>query len=950
MREATRLLERVKAALGPKQASRRARPVDAETFAAALRALPQVARVPPGDGAALARALAAVARLEPPATAEGPVADDEDATDVARRAARHAAGDATDSEDELGAAAARTARRAHARAVGFAARRCGWAALELLEEARQAADAARAGGAAKRITGAKLTKGRRPDEVECDGAAGAGFQSGEAVALAPVGDAGAAVEAEVAAARGGRLLLRCGFRDDDGGAADCAPRRRPRHDDDAHIEERRRDDARQAARRRLLGAAGASSTPARGDAAGLAGRLRRAATGADVVAALLAARTRWRVEPLGNRVAFERAVEAAWVLAAAAYAPLRGEAARPRYGAAPPRAAPPWWFPAGAVAGAIVGLTRAGTDDDDDARCAVADGGAPLDEDQRRAVEACVAGPASVALVRGPPGTGKTAVAVRCLASWAARDAGDRAAALPKVKVANGRLIQVKRDRPAAEPPGPRVLCLSESHVAVDHLLEGLVAARVRAVRVGTPAHWRDDARCPAAARALGRHSLEVLSLEARRREKAAGGDDGAQNAAAWEAQQARLRKAHVLCATCVGSRAAVLRGLRFTHVLVDEAAHATELAALVGLARGCRRLVLVGDDRQLPASVASRDAARDGLGASLFERLAAAGRAPVLTLRTQYRMPGPLRAFPSRRFYGGALRDAATVVARPTAPPRGFAWPRADAPVAFLSVAAAERREGTSCANDAEAAAVADVVAGLVTGGSVRAADVGVVTPYAAQARLVRQRLGDGAVEVEVASVDAFQGREKEVVVVSTVRANAGGDVGFLSDWRRGNVALTRARRALVVVGHAPTLLREPLAWGPWVRWCCAQGCVVGSVAIDVARAPPPGTAGWDWGADVEPLAVTPAARADSDKDSEDDDASLASPASSASRSRSESPASEGGYEEAAPVPAPAPAPAPAAEPEPESEAARAERLRAKHLERMAKHREAAKRLYGQR
>ena len=95
MREATRLLERVKAALGPKQASRRARPVDAETFAAALRALPQVARVPPGDGAALARALAAVARLEPPATAEGPVANDEDATDVARRAARHAAGEAS---------------------------------------------------------------------------------------------------------------------------------------------------------------------------------------------------------------------------------------------------------------------------------------------------------------------------------------------------------------------------------------------------------------------------------------------------------------------------------------------------------------------------------------------------------------------------------------------------------------------------------------------------------------------------------------------------------------------------------------------------------------------------------------------------------------------------------------------------------------------------------------
>ena len=233
-----------------------------------------------------------------------------------------------------------------------------------------------------------------------------------------------------------------------------------------------------------------------------------------------------------------------------------------------------------------------------------------------------------------------------------------------------------------------------------------------------------------------------------------------------------------------------------------------------------------------------------------------------------------------------------------------------------------------------------------------VRAADVGVVTPYAAQARLVRDRLSDSA--VEVASVDAFQGREKEVVVASTVRANASGDVGFLSDWRRGNVALTRARRALVVVGHAPTLLREPLAWGPWVRWCCAQGCVVGSVALDVARAPPAGAAGWDWGADVEPLAAAPAVRVDSDEDSDEDDAVDASPASSASSAssaRSESPASAGGYEEPAPAPASAPAPAVApAEPEPESEAARAERLRAKHLERMAKHREAAKRLYGQR
>ena len=229
-----------------------------------------------------------------------------------------------------------------------------------------------------------------------------------------------------------------------------------------------------------------------------------------------------------------------------------------------------------------------------------------------------------------------------------------------------------------------------------------------------------------------------------------------------------------------------------------------------------------------------------------------------------------------------------------------------------------------------------------------VRAADVGVVTPYAAQARLVREKV-DAA--VEVASVDAFQGREKEVVVVSTVRANAGGDVGFLSDWRRGNVALTRARRALVVVGHAPTLLREPLAWGPG-----SVGAARGLRRRERGPGRGAGAAGGRRGLGLGRRRRAARRRAGGSgglrRGLDEDDAPRRRRRPPRPLGPGPSPR-VGGRLRGAARPRPRPRPRPPRlrrEPEPESEAARAERLRAKHLERMAKHREAAKRLYGQR
>jgi hypothetical protein len=132
---------------------------------------------------------------------------------------------------------------------------------------------------------------------------------------------------------------------------------------------------------------------------------------------------------------------------------------------------------------------------------------------------------------------------------------------------------------------------------------------------------------------------------------------------------------------------------------------------------------------------------------------------------------------------------------------------------------------------NEAEAAAACDAVAAIFAGGHCQASDIAVVTPYAAQARLIRRltrRLtqSTGPPYIEVSSVDGFQGREKEAVVFSAVRSNDYGAIGFTSDWRRGNLCVTRARRALIVIGNDQTLRRgDPDTWMPWLAWADAHG-----------------------------------------------------------------------------------------------------------------------------
>eukprot|EP00929_Paragymnodinium_shiwhaense_P118001 TRINITY_DN8954_c0_g1_i1.p1 TRINITY_DN8954_c0_g1~~TRINITY_DN8954_c0_g1_i1.p1 ORF type:complete len:890 (+),score=226.83 TRINITY_DN8954_c0_g1_i1:131-2800(+) len=402
-----------------------------------------------------------------------------------------------------------------------------------------------------------------------------------------------------------------------------------------------------------------------------------------------------------------------------------------------------------------------------------------------------------VTLIQGPPGSGKTTTAVLLLALWTAARRGP-------------------------------ILASADSNVAVDNIVMGCIKAGLNVIRVG-----RQEASRP-----------ELDEYNLLEKAKAAGIQDDER--ANFVGQRKLLQECEVVCATCSGAAHPVLSGVQFQCVLIDEAGQATELAKLVPLlhltANGSA--ALVGDHKQLPATVSCLEADVEGLGTSLFERLASLGVPPYM-LDVQYRMHPAIANFPSLEYYDGYLRTGVAGAQRP--PPRGIIWPQEFAPVAFLPVDGSENKEGNSYVNDAEAHAIDVILAGVVPAGDIKAKDIGVITPYAAQARSLRRRFGCpppgkraqkdaaplvGNAAIEVSSVDGYQGREKELIIVSTVRANVRGNVGFLSDPRRLNVMLTRAKRGLIVIGHFETLSKDDHGWRPFLVWCQQRGLVAGCPA----------------------------------------------------------------------------------------------------------------------
>ena len=197
------------------------------------------------------------------------------------------------------------------------------------------------------------------------------------------------------------------------------------------------------------------------------------------------------------------------------------------------------------------------------------------------------------------------------------------------------------------------------------------------------------------------------------------------------------LDGAEVICATTIGVGHTLLGERKFPVVLMDEATQASEPSALVPITRGCRQLVLVGDHKQLPPTVISKVAEEGGLSRSLFERLIECGlEAHMLT--TQYRMHPTIREYPSARFYDGRLEDGCDSSERP--PAAGFLWPDWDHPVAFVPVEGSEivDEESASKSNLDEAAMVLSIVNNLLAAGDLSAQDIGVITPYNGQVRLL--------------------------------------------------------------------------------------------------------------------------------------------------------------------------------------------------------------------
>ena len=314
--------------------------------------------------------------------------------------------------------------------------------------------------------------------------------------------------------------------------------------------------------------------------------------------------------------------------------------------------------------------------------------------------------------------------------------------------------------------------------------------------------------------------------------------------------QKRLLMNADIICSTLCGSGNSVMEcflrnPLHFSCVIVDEASQCCELDMLIPLRYLSSKLILIGDPLQLPATVKSQTAQEHGLGQSLFERLynhfsqLNAEDNPVKMLQIQYRMLPQICQFPSQHFYGGKLLSASDM--NTTFPFKPFL-------VFDVTVGHEESKEEGSIFNMAEASLVLKLCKVLLR--DLKCSQIGVITPYKAQERIIKAQLKEALAgqEIDVGTVDGYQGKEKDVTLLSCVRAkNTSGSIGFLWSRQRMNVSLTRGKKALYILCHVESLKVSP-DWSALIQSAVDRSAVVpvsnnnfDTIVRDIVKPPPP-------------------------------------------------------------------------------------------------------------
>jgi ATP-dependent RNA/DNA helicase IGHMBP2 len=429
-----------------------------------------------------------------------------------------------------------------------------------------------------------------------------------------------------------------------------------------------------------------------------------------------------------------------------------------------------------------------------------------------------------LAIVHGPPGTGKTTTLVQAIACIAREQEG-------------------------------AVLVTAPSNAALDLLSEKLAAEGLNVVRVGNPARVSEqqlsltlDERMSAhpqmkEIRRMKKQAAEYRDL-AHKYKRSFGAAEREQRKALFNEARALgkeierteayiadavLGRAQVITATLVGAAHYSVRGRSYDTVVIDEAGQALEPACWIPVLKG-KKLIMAGDHCQLPPTVKSQVAAKAGLERTLMERCVALHPQAVVLLEEQYRMNEQIMAFPSKEFYGGRLKAAPPVAAHTLF--------EGDRPFTFIDTAGCgyeEKVEGTRISNPEEGAFLLKQVERLVSElpAGTPPPRIGVISPYRHQVELLRELFQSSALlaalgdALTVNTIDSFQGQERDAIFISLARSNSDNVIGFLSEVRRINVAMTRARKKLVLAGDSATLGQYPF-YADLIRYAQEQDAYI--------------------------------------------------------------------------------------------------------------------------